>query len=279
MSELSCETKPQTLVSGERQEERREASNAIKEQIHSVRLDDGDAAEDKETQAKVQSVFQQVRDQIRSQVGMKAKSSILELVQQVIDRGTEEPLVNNDPGDDNKGKRGEEMLTDEGEMDRKGELPVIFEEKLEACKKALKEEFEEQISQVRKEMQAYTDEALRDMRSKLQTHSLQQARPKPQESKKQQQPTTAPSMASRRGRVLTRTMTTIVPKTCPPVTIGPRAKSETLSSSTGHNPRRLSKDPVVSGDKQRHNHRLLPPTCPPLHQRKKLVQTKTQTGS
>ncbi|XP_076010412.1 uncharacterized protein LOC143003543 [Genypterus blacodes] len=275
------ERQPQILVNGERQDEQVEAWNAVKEQIDSVGPEDGNAAEDKETQAKMQSVFQQVRDQIRSQVGMKAKSSIVELVRQVRDRETGDPLLNNHPDDNNKEKRGEEPSTREGEMDGKGDIPVTFEEKLEACKKALKEEFEQKISQVRKEMQAYTDQALRDMGSKLQSHSLHQARPKPLESRgpdKKQQPTTAPSMASRRGRVLTRTMTTIIPKTCLPVIVGPRAKSETLSSSKVHDPRRLSNGPDVSSYKQQYNHRRLPPTCPPLHQHRKLVQTKTQEG-
>lgn len=286
MSELSSSRNPQVLVNGKQQDE--------EEQISAVGADDecveDSASADMETQTKMQSVFQQVRNQIRSQVGVKApKSSILELVQRVKDRQTEVAQENGAPDNNSEEKTQEEHMTNEikDEVNLKEELCATFEEKLEASKKALKDEFEEQISQVRKDMKAYTDHALRDLECKMQSwQSLhqQQAHLKEQQESKgpnnKQKPSATPSLASRRGRVLTRTMTTIIPKTCPPVIVGPRAKSETLSSSKGGSFRLLPREPVLSMlSKPYQSRKPLPPACPPLHQRKKPVGAKAKTGN
>lgn len=274
MSELSSETNPHILVNGEQQHQGTGAAT-VEEQLSL----DGDCSEDsatteKETQVKMQSVLQQVRKQIRSQVDAKApKSRIMELVQIVRDREIELAQVDGEPEGktvNGEEKREAEVATDESkdEMDLKEEvLCAVFEEKLEANKKALRDEFEEQISQVRKEMQAYTDKALKDLECKMQSWRsdiLQQT----------------PSLASRRGRVLTRTMTTIIPKTCAPVIIGPRAKSETLTSK-GRCSQLLPRDPMVSipGNRPYQSRKPLPPTCPPLHQRKKPVKANAKTGN
>lgn len=294
MSELSPESNPQILVNGEQQEQQQDDAAAV-EQISSVGLQneclEDNVTAEKEKRAKVQSVFQQVRNQIRSQVGMRApKSSILELVQRVRDRETEIAQVNGEPeGKDvsSEEMKQAELLTDESkdEMDLKEEeLCVMFEKKLEASKKALKDEFDVQISQVRKEMQAYTDQALKDLESKMQSwhnpHPKEQQEGKGQDNK-QKPSAAAPSLASRRGRVLTRTMTTIIPKTCAPVIIGPRAKSETLSYSKSKSSRLLLRDPVLSlpGNKLCQSRKPLPPACPPLNQRKKPVRPKAKTGN
>lgn len=287
MSELSSSRNPQVLVNGKQQDQQQDE----KEQIPTVGLDDeyleSSASEDKETQAKMQSVFQQVRSQIKSQVGVKApKSSMLELVQRVQDRKTEVAQENREPENNSEEKTQVENAIDEIKDEvnlKKEELFVTFEKKLEASKKALKDEFEEQISQVRKDMQAYIDHALKDVECKMQSWQslhLQQAHPKEQqESKgpdKKQKPSAAASLASRRGRVLTRTMTTIIPKTCAPVIVGPRAKSETLSYSKGESSRLLPRDPVLSKvSKSYQSHKPLPP----LHQRKKSVGAKAKTGN
>ncbi|CAK6950313.1 hypothetical protein EXN66_Car011698 [Scomber scombrus] len=291
MSELSSSRNPQVLVNGKQQDQQQDEE----EQISAVALDDecveDSASADKETPTKMQTVFQQVRNQIRSQVGVKApKSSILELVQRVKDRQTEVAQENGEPENNSEEKTQVENTTDEIKDEvnlKEEELCATFEKKLEASKKALKDEFEEQISQVRKDMKAYTDHALRDLECKMQSWQslhLQQAHPKEQqESKgpdKKQKPSAAPSLASRRGRVLTRTMTTIIPKTCTPVIIGPRAKSETLSSSKGESSRLLPREPVLSMlSKPYQSRKPLPPACPPLHQRKKPVGAKANTGN
>lgn len=286
MSELSS-ANPQILVNGEAEEQQQKqqqdaAAAGGEEQMSSECLEDSTAAET-EKQAKMQSVFQQVRNQIRSQVGMKApKNSILELVQRVKDM--EVTQVSGDPeGQDVSGeeKKQAEVLMDESkdEMDlREEQLCAILEEKLEATTKALRDEFEVQISQVRKEMQAYADKTAKDLECKMQLHNLQEQ----QDSKgpdRRQKPSAAPLLPSRRGRVLTRTMTTIIPKTCAPVIVGPRAKSETLSSSKGECSRPRLRDPMfslTSNNKQQcQSRKPLPPTvCPPLQQRKKVKTGK-----
>jgi len=290
MSKSSPETNPKILLNGKQQGKHQEATGG--EQT-SVLLDD-ECLEDsrgaeRETQAKVQSVFQQVRNQIRSQAGVK--SSILELVQRVKDRETESAQVDVKPeGTDVNGGEKKEMLTEDSkdEMRVKEEkLCVMFKEKLEASQKDLKDEFEVQISQVRKEMQAYMDQALKGLESQMQSswqsHNLQHDKEK-QESKgpdKKQKPTAAPTLASRRGRVLTRTMTTIIPKTCPPVIIGPRAKSETLGYSKRESSHVVLRDLGVSlpGNKPCQSRKPLPPVCPLLHQHKKPVRPKDKTGN
>lgn len=313
MSELAAEiqTKPlDEMTTGEQQEEQKEVaalrtesavelSLPIAEQIASVSINDegleGSIPADKDSQTKMQSVLQQVRKQIRSQVGMNApKNSMLDLVQRVHERAKE--MVNREP-DCNQScdeENGEEVLTNKsiGELATKEEeLSAIFEKELEASKKALRDEFTKQISQLRKEMQAYTDQALKDVEGKVQSwlaNSIQRVHHKEQlenkGSDKKQKSSIAPSLVSKRARTLTRTMTTITPKTCAPVIIGPRAKSENLSSSKHQNSSLLLlRDPdfcVYTSPGSRHqSHRPLPPACPPLHLRQKSVRTKTQAGN
>ncbi|KAK5871202.1 hypothetical protein PBY51_004094 [Eleginops maclovinus] len=290
MSALSPETNPQILLNGKQQGQHQDAAG--EEQISDL-LDDecseDSGAAEKETQAKVQCVFQQVRNQIRSQVGVK--SSILELVKKMKDRETESAKVDVEPeGTDVKGEEKKEMLRDDSKDEmhvKEEELCSMFEEKLVVSQNALKDEFEVQISQVRKEMQAYMDQALKGLESQMQSswqsHNLQHHKEK-QESKgpdKKQKPSAAPALASRRGRILTRTMTSIIPKTCPPVIIGPRAKSETLGCSKRESSCLLLRDPGISlpGNKPCQSRKPLPPVCPPLHQHKKPVKPKDKTGN
>lgn len=265
MGEISTGANVQILISGEDQER---AAASVEEQISVVsledeRVEDSDAAE---MQAKMQSVFQQVRNQIRSQVGGKSpKSSILEVVQRLKDRHCEE----NVSVDGDEKNQAEEELNQET-------FSAILEKKLEDSKKALRGEFEEQISQVRRDMRAYTDQSLKDLECKMQScHS-----PKEQESNgpdRKQKPSTA--TLSRKGRVLTRTMTTIIPKTCAPVIVGPRAKSETLTPLTRDTSRIVLRQPLLCSTSTRpsQNRKPLPPACPPLHQRKKPVRAKPKT--
>ncbi|KAG7490317.1 hypothetical protein JOB18_032927 [Solea senegalensis] len=287
MSVLSSEAFPQILVNGEQQQQdTRDA--AAEELMSSNSLEDeysvDSGAAGKEVHAKVQSVLQQVRKQIRSQsgaAGAPQKSSILELVNKIKDRN----MVHNEAVDISSEDNGHtEMSADEKNCKEEEELCAIFEAKLEASKKALRVEFEEKISQVEKEMQAYTDKAVRDLelnRLSCKSNTLHKTHPKEQESKGlDRKVPTALSLASRRGRVLTRTMTTIIPKTCPPVVFGPRAKSETLASSKGASCRPLQKNPVLSlpGNKPYQSCRPTPPARPLLHQSKKPVGGKPKAA-
>jgi len=281
MSKLSSQMNPQILLNDEEPEQQQDATTEGPMSdvgLEDECLEDSDAAE-KKTQAKVQSVFQQVRDQIRSQVGMKGpQSSLMELVQRVRDRETEIAQANGEPeGKDvsSKEKTPGEMLTDESKdrMDLKEEeLCALFEKMLQASEKALKDEFEGKISQVRKEMRAYTDQSCKDLECKMQERKG---------PNKIQKTSAAPSLPPRRGRVLTRTMTTIFPKTCAPVIIGPRAKSETLSSSKGASSRLVLRDPVLVLPvyKPCQSRKPLPPVCPPLHQHNKVIGPKAKTGN
>ncbi|KAF3696022.1 hypothetical protein EXN66_Car011698 [Channa argus] len=295
MSELSSETNPEILVNGEQQEHQQNDAATTEASPDAPVCLDGECPEDstaaeKETQVKMQYLFQQVRNKIRSQGA--PKSSILELVQRVIDREVEIAQVNSEPEDKDVSSEEEkevELLTGESKVEmsfNKEEFCAIFEEKLETSKKALRDEFEQQISQVRKEMQAYTDRALKELQCKIQSgqsRSLLQTHLKEaQESKgpdKKQKPAAVSSLTSRRGRLLTRTMTTIIPKTCAPVIIGPRAKSETLTSSKGESSRFLPRDPALylRTNKSYQSRKPLPPACPPLCQCKKSAQAKAKT--
>lgn len=291
MSESLSKANPQILVNSEQEEQQQEESAAaVEEQLSVVSLEeaeDGGAAE-KETQGKMQSVFQQVRNQIRSQAGMSApKGSILEVMQRVKEREIRITQVNDGDGNGEE-KEPVAMLTDESkeEIDvKQEELCEVYEKKLEASQKALREDFEAQISQMRAEMKAYTDQALKDLESKMQSQQLelQQHPSKLQEGKdRAQKPSVPPSLAARRGRVLTRTMTTIIPKTCAPVILGQRAKSEISSCSKGKSSRLVLRDPVLFllGNKPCQSRKpLLPPAYPQGQQHIKKVPAKAKTGN
>ncbi|CAL8247476.1 unnamed protein product [Merluccius merluccius] len=259
---------------------------------------------------KMQNLLHQVRSQIRSQVGLtSAKTSMFELMQQIKDRKVEMASLNGLPDGDGGGGAGIEAkdvggtLTngDHGKMEPDAIEPLLppsFEEELEATKKTLKDEFEQQISQLRVEMRAYADQAVKDMESKMKsatiTHGQAKGRSREQTegrgvADKKQKPmatAAAPSLTSRRSRVLTRTMTTIIPKTCAPVIIGPRAKSETLSgcSNSGsllmkESDFRVFHSQVSSSSSSSSRHPPNRRALPPVHPRQKPVWTMAHTGS
>lgn len=266
MTELSLYKPPQQLDAGTPGEQDGEESldkavaisQPISLLINSVSLSD-ESAEDlipaeRTTQAKMQSVFQQVRKQVKSQVGMNIpRNGILELVQMVKSRELEMAKVN---GPKNTEKAGAEILEDKrtGEVDvKREELIAVFQHELEASNEALRDEFKEQITQLQIEMQAYTDQALKSLESKVQanrqtySHNILQRMYQAEQSetrsleKKKKSP--APLLGSGKTRVLSRTMTTLTPKTCPPIVLGPRSKSETLSSSRDNSSLPHFKDP------------------------------------
>ncbi|KAK5613793.1 hypothetical protein CRENBAI_015976 [Crenichthys baileyi] len=291
MSDAVSDTDPEMLVTGGQLD----SAAAKEEQISSDNLQEESAKEsglmEKETQQKMTSVFEQVRNQIRSQGVLKArKSSILDLVSKLknIEAGTEqENSQSNDNNVDVEEEKEAEVIRDgcKAELDLRLEvLSKIYEEKLEASKKVLRDEFEVQISAVRKEMQAYTDQTLKDLECKIisrQPRILQQTPPKPPQegadAVKKRRPSAAPSLASRRGKVLTQTLpTTIIPSV--PVISGPHAKLK--SSSKGQS--LLVRDHVLSlsENKSHQDYRSpLPPARPLLHQRRVPFQAKCKTGN
>ncbi|KAJ7994127.1 hypothetical protein DPEC_G00262690 [Dallia pectoralis] len=259
--------------------------------INSVSLNEDCIPAERTAQAKMQSVFQQVRKQVTSQGGAgSSRNSILELVQMVKRRELEMMTVMNVPKDTEKVDA--ETLGSEctGEKNaRKEDLLAVFQREMEASKDALRDEFKEQIAQLRIEMQEYTNKALKGLESKAKNRktsskSLQRIYHVEQSDtrgfeKNKKSPVT-PFLGPGKTRVLTRTMTTLNPKTCPPIVLGPRSKSETLSTSRDSSgllkdpdflPSRTSKYLQPCGP--------LPPTCPPHYNQKKTSRTKAQTGN
>lgn len=276
MSESSSET-PTILVNGEQEEQQEQHGAQAEDTISPVDLEEEDkASAETETQAKMQSVFHQVRNQIRSQAGVRAsKSGILELMQRLKDRDVVKMTaqVNGECSGEFKEPVVAKDLTQE-------ELCEMMEKKLEVSQKALRESMEEQITRVREEMRTYTDKALKDMECKM---LMQQQPPhgRAQGPDRKHRPSATPSLASRRGRVLTRTMTTIIPKTSVPVVLGPKTRSETMTFAKGQSSQLMMRDPGLSlqGSKPCQGRKpLLPPANPTLHLRKKAVQTKAKTA-
>lgn len=286
MSKLPTEENPQIFVNGtqeepEQKKKQADSATAAEEQVSLVSPEEDEEEEDKKFQVKIQSVFQQVRSQIRSQVDTRTPSScsILELMQKMKDR--ERRLELEDDGSSEKEMEPEESKV---KMDvTQEELCEAFGKKLEATEKTLRYEIESLISQVRAESQAYTEQAIKDLECRMmskQAH-LQPHHPSQDEKKvpdKKQQPLASSSLASRRGRVLTRTMTTIIPKTCAPVMHGPQAKSESMSLRRSDTSGSMRRDPVLSlpGKRLYQGRRpILPPCTPrPIQQRPKQAGQK-----
>lgn len=226
MTDSSSET-PTILVNGE-EEEQHGPTNVPRG------LEEEDrASAETESQAKMQSVLQQVRQQIRSQAGERAsKSGIVELMQRLKERDSvaaqgesREPLV--------------EKVWDQEEL---------REHKLEAFRGSM----EEQLSRLREEMRTYTDAALKDLECKM----LALLQP-PHGPDRKQRPSAPPSLASRRGRVLTRTMTTIIPKASVPVVLSSRTRAETFAKGQSSQPTTRDAGLSLQGRKP-----LLPPANP-----------------
>lgn len=273
----SFQTSPEILVNGEQQLSSAEEEGCTAPvSTHDEALE-GSSATEKETQVKMQSVFQQVRNQIRLQSGIR------ELVQKVKDREIDILLENKEAQGKDVTAEEEEAtgaMTDKfkGEMDLTLEaLCAIFEIKLEASKKTSKDELQVQISLLRKEMEAYIKQALTDLECKIKSSSFQQTRLDKQQQTttpgEKRKPSTASSLTSHRRKVLTRTMTTIVPKTSVPSISGQRTKSET-GSWKGQSSRFLPRNRALSLPEKM----PLPPARPPLLQCKKQTAPLAKTA-
>lgn len=289
MSKLPTEENPQIFVNGkqeepEQKEEQADSAAAAGEQVSPVGPEEEEEEEDKKMQVRIQSVFQQVRNQIRSQVDTRSpSSSILELLQKMKDR---EGRLEQE--EDESRETETEPEESKVKMDvTQEELCEAFGKKLEATQKTLRCEIESLISQVRAESRAYTEQAVKDLECRMMSNQahLQPQHPSQHEKKvpdKKQQPSASSSLASRRGRVLTRTMTTIIPKTCAPVLHGPQAKSEPMSLRRSETSGPLRRDPVLSlPGKRLHQGRrpILPPAQPAQCSSLKNRLGKSKTGN
>lgn len=285
MSTHPTEEKPQIFVNGEQEEperkeeqkeEQADSAAAAGEQVSLVSPEEEEGEDQKRIQVKIQSVFQQVRNQIRSQVESRSpSSSILELMQKMKER--EGRLEQEE--DESREKEMEPGGSKVKMEATQEELCEAFGKKLEATEKTLRNEMESLISQVRAESQAYSDQAIKDLESRMRS-KLAHLQPE-QEKKvpdKKQQPSASSSLASRRGRVLTRTMTTIIPKTTPLI-MGPQAKAESISLRTS---RPVWRDPGLHlpGRRLQQGRRpVLPPAGPSQHSSVRNRLGRSSTGT
>lgn len=286
MSKLPTQENPKLFVNGEQEEpeEKEEQADSTAAAGEQVSLVSPEEEEDKRIQVKIQSVFQQVRNQIRSQVESRSpSSSILELMQKMKER--EEKL---EQEEDESSEKEMEPGGSTVKMDAtQEELCEAFGKKLEATQKTFRNEMESRISQVRAESQAYTEQAIKDLESRMRSKlaHLQPEQPGQQEKKvpdKKQQPVASSSLASRRGRVLTRTMTTIIPKTCAPLMIGPQAKPESMGLRRRETSGPVRRDPILPlpGRRLQQGRRpVLPPAGPAQHSSVNKRLGRSSTGS
>lgn len=267
MSQLPTEEEPQCCAKQEEPEQKKEQADPAEEEVSLAGPEEEkkkemeeEEEEDKKIQDKIQSVFQQVRNQIRSQVDTRTpSSSILELIQKMkLREGRPEQEDDDKETEAEEGKAKADATQEE--------LPEAFGKKLEATEKTLRCEIEALISQVRAESRAYTQQAVKDLECRMLRKQVPlQPRQEKKGPEKRQQPPAAPSLASRRGRVLTRTVTTIIPKTCVPVVHSPQAKPESASFRRSEASGLLRPDPVLALPGRRLLHQGRRPILPPAH--------------
>lgn len=244
-------------------------------------------AADKEKQARVQSVFSMVRSQIRMQAGLECQRvGILDVINQVKElesskRQQEEPTVQISPSVETLNRGAAEEKISEMQNDTNGtgqdECVVLFKEVLSSLE-SLKNDLREDLAQLRRETQSYMERELCGLETRL-TDLLRTQTPSalPMETKKHRAPSMPPLGTSRR-RMLNRTLTTITPKTCPPLSLGPRSNSEPLgvcgaetgTSNGSQRPRR--------GEMLNQPLGPLPPARPPAQTNKKTLRSRTYVG-
>lgn len=275
----SLEGHLQILENGEELQERQGASE--KEQVPSAGTDDesstvGTTAE-KENHTTMQSLLQQVRKQMRSQGGARPppQNTLLELVHKLKDG---ELKVKGGSGEDGGASGG---TTDPSQEEKN-------QAQLEAAVKTLRVEFQERVRLLQEEMRDYTDKAVKDLEHRFQRLNFNTKEEEETRGlERRQKPPTVPPLTTRRGRLLTRTMTTTVPKTCPPVIVGPRARSETLKGCGGGQCLRRDSALSLTGNRPFQNQKTTTTIFvnrPQPHQQKDAVRRKSkqevaQTGT
>lgn len=263
-------------------------------------------------QAKIQSIFTQVRNQIKSQVSTDFhKKGILDVVQRVTRERARE--INAQKPSQTEGKEGETV--EEGERTEEEEkrdmggvssgetaIEEIIESGLATLRaellaniESLRNDFKTELALLRADAHDYTDKAVKGLeektlstrpdclKSKLRTTNSpgQQVpvRPKTQEIHKSR---SVPSLVLGRPRILNRTMTTLNPKMNHSVALSLRSKSETLSSA-GESKGAMSLPEssefhihATESKKRTKASGQLPPACPALSTNKKLVKSKAR---
>lgn len=274
--------------------------------VHEEMVEKNEAAEvvtDKEKQSRVHSVFSLVRSQIKTQAGLDGqRMGILDVVNQIkeLEKNKKEhdeptPTVEISSSEENAADQAvqeetvEEQMT--GEKERGEELCGALLKEILLNVETLKKDLREDLAQLRREMESYTEQALCGLETRLtnllRIQALARTTPaalprnhtvEPMETKKHRPPSMPPLGTSRR-RVLNRTMTTITPKTCLPLSLGPRSNSEPLGgwgAETALNNSALMlmrRDEAVS-----HPPGPLPPALPPAQKGKKASRSRTRNG-
>lgn len=256
----------------------------------------------KEKQARVHSVFSLVRSQIRTQACLDGQHvGIMDVVKQItkeLEKNKKEqdeptPVVEISSPEENtddqpaEKENNEEQESEDSKKEKGEDLCVTLLEEILLNLESVRLELRDELAQLRHEMQSYTDQALCGLETRL-TNSLRiqafahtTTLPRnhvaePMETKKQRLPSMPPLGTSRR-RVLNRTMTTITPKSCLPLSLGPRSNSEPLGAwrnEMGANnspPRReeVASHPPLGP---------LPPAIPPAQKGKKTLRSRTRIG-
>lgn len=276
--------------------------------VHEEMVEKNGAAEvvtDKEMQSRVHSVFSLVRSQIRTQAGLDGqRMGILDVVNQIkeLEKNKKEhdeptPTVEISSSEENTADQAvqeetvEEQMTGENKNERGEELCVALLKEILLNVEILKKDLREELAQLRREMETYTEQALCGLETRL-TNLLRiqalacttpAALPRnhtvePMETKKHRPPSMPPLGTSRR-RVLNRTMTTITPKTCLPLSLGPRSNSEPLGGWGAETATKNSALMLLRRDEAlSHPPGPLPPALPPAQKGKKALRSRTRTG-
>ncbi|MGH0159183.1 UNVERIFIED_CONTAM: hypothetical protein FKN15_075731 [Acipenser sinensis] len=187
-------------------------------------------------QVRVHSLFSQVRHQVRAQAGLGFQSQgMLNVVQRI----TRAELEKNKAMEEAASPETEE--TSAGFPDHSpGKDDETVEDELAALREevmvnteALRSRFKKEMDALRDELQAYCDNAVKRLEMDQKKGSV---------ISKKQKSLSMPSLATGKKRVLSRTMTSLTPRTVNAASLGPRSKSETLESSTERSSDRLLLD-------------------------------------
>lgn len=267
--------------------------------VHEEMEEKNEAAEavtGKEKEARIHSVFSLVRSQIRTQAGLDGqRMGIMDVVNQIKElekskKEHDEPshTVEISSSEENAVDQAvqketvEEQMTGENKKERGEELCVVLLEEILLNVETLKKDLREELAQLRCDMQSYTEQALCGLETRLRTQALARTTPTalprnhtvdPMETKKQRPPSMPPLGTSRR-RVLNRTMTTITPKTCLPLSLGPRSNSEPLGGWGAETASNNSAPTLLRS----HPPEPLPPSLPPAQKVKKALRSRTRIG-
>lgn len=247
---------------------------------------------DKEKQPRIQSVFTLVRNQIRTQAVLESERvGILDVINQVkeLEKSKREqvepaPTVKVTPFEEetlNQARQretAEETISEmQNDTNRTGqdECVALFKEVLSSLE-SLKKDLQEDLAQLRRETQSNMERELCGLETRL-TNLLRTQTPSalPMETKQHRAPSMPPLGAPRR-QMLNRTFTTITPKTCLPLSLGPRSNSEPVSVSGA--------ETGTGAQRQRRGEMLnkplgpLPPARTPAHTNKKTLRSRTYVG-